>query len=130
VWISKLQPIVATSTSEAEYIASATASKEGLWVRKLLGDLQGQVKALHLKVDNQAAIVLISEHTAGKSGRSKHIDLQFHFVSERFQRGDIPISFVPTTEQHADIFTKQLSGPMFKKNTDVVMGSAIQSDCK
>jgi hypothetical protein len=43
VWISKLQPTVATSKSE-EYIASATATKKGLWVRKLLGDLQGQVK--------------------------------------------------------------------------------------
>jgi transposase InsO family protein len=123
VWISKLQPIVATSTAEAEYIAAATATKEGLWVRKLLGDIYGTVSPLNLKVDNQSAIVLISEHTAGKSGRSKHIDLQFNFVSERFQRGDVSVTFVPTAEQRADIFTKQLSGPVFKKHRDVVMGS-------
>jgi hypothetical protein len=69
LWISKLQSIVATSTAEAEYIASATATKEGLGVRKLLGDIYGRVATLNLKVDNQAAIVLISVHTAGKSGR-------------------------------------------------------------
>jgi Reverse transcriptase (RNA-dependent DNA polymerase)/Integrase core domain/GAG-pre-integrase domain len=130
LWISKLQPIVATSTAEAEYIASATATKEGLWVRKLLGDIHGKVSTVNLKVDNQSAIVLISEHTAGKSGRSKHIDLQFHFVSERFQRGEISVTFVPTADQHADIFTKQLGGPEFRRHRDVVMGNFFNSDSK
>jgi hypothetical protein len=130
LWISKLQSIVATSTAEAEYIASATATKEGLWVRKLLGDIYGRVATLNLKVDNQAAIVLISEHTAGKSGRSKHIDLQFNFVSESFQRGEVSVSFVPTAEQRADIFTKQLSGPVFKKHREAVMGVALQRHSK
>jgi hypothetical protein len=130
LWISKLQPVVATSTTEAEYIASATATKEGLWVRKLLGDIYGTVSAVNLKVDNQAAIVLISEHTAGKSGRSKHIDVQFRFVSERFQRGEVSVTFVPTAEQHADMFTKQLSGPEFRRHRDIVMGNVIQSDYK
>jgi hypothetical protein len=67
-WISKLQSIVATSTAVAE-MASATATKEGLWIRKLLGDIYGKVATLNLTVNNQAGIVL-SEYTAGKSGRS------------------------------------------------------------
>jgi hypothetical protein len=70
VWLSKLQSIVATSTAEAEYIAAATATKEGLWVRMLLGEVHGSVSPLNLVVDNQSAVVLISQHTAGRSDRT------------------------------------------------------------
>jgi hypothetical protein len=122
LWISKLQSVVATSTTEAEFIAAAMATKEGLWVRKLLGEMNGQVQPLSLSVDNQAAIVLISEHTAGQSGRTKHIDVQYQFVRDRYQRGDLSVSFVSTTEQRADMMTKQLGGPEFRRHRTIVMG--------
>jgi hypothetical protein len=122
MWLSKLQSIVATSTAEAEYIAAAMATKDGLWVRKLLGEIYGKVSPLNLMVDNQSAVVLISQHTAGQSGRTKHIDVQYHFVRDRFQRGDVSVTFVPTGDQHADIFTKQLAGPEFRKHRSIVMG--------
>ena len=122
LWISKLQSVVATSTTEAEFIAAAMATKEGLWVRKLIGELSGQSRPLNLAVDNQAAVVLISEHTAGQSGRTKHIDVQFQFVRDRFQRGDVSVRFVPTSQQRADMFTKQLGGPEFRTHRSRVMG--------
>jgi hypothetical protein len=122
-WISKLQSIVATSTAEAEFIAAAMASKQGLWVRKLLGEIYGKVSPLMLRVDNQPAIVLLTEHTAGQSGRTKHIDVQFHFVRDRYQRGDVIVKFVCTQDQRADIFTKQLPGPAFRKHRSIVMGN-------
>jgi hypothetical protein len=122
LWLSKLQSIVATSTTEAEYIAAAMGTKEGLWVRKLLGDIYGRVSPLKLMVDNQAAVVLISEHTAGQSGRTKHIDVQFHFVRDRFQRGDVSVNFVPTADQRADMFTKQLAGPEYRRHRSLVLG--------
>ncbi|CAB1115605.1 unnamed protein product [Ectocarpus sp. CCAP 1310/34] len=43
------------------------------------------------------------------SGRTKHIDVRFHFIRGLFMSGDISVKFVPTTEQHADLFTKALS---------------------
>lgn len=122
LWISKLQSVVATSTTEAEFIAAAMGTKEGLWVRKLLGELHSHVEPLHLCVDNQAAVVLVSEHTAGQSGRTKHIDVQFQFVRDRYQRGDVTIQYVPTGEQRADILTKQLGGPEFRKHRGILMG--------
>jgi hypothetical protein len=73
-------------------------------------------------VDNQAAIVLISEHTAGQSGRTKHIDVQYQFVRDRYQRGDLSIRFVSTTDQMADMMTKQLGGPEFRRHRTIVMG--------
>lgn len=122
LWISKMQSVVATSTTEAEFIAAAVATKEGLWVRKLLGKIYGRVSPLNLSVDNQAAVVLITEHTVGQSGRTKHIDVQFQSVRDRYQQGDISVRFVSTTDQRADIFTKQLGGPEFRRHRDVVMG--------
>ena len=53
---------------------------------------------------------------------SKHIDVQYQFVRDRYQRGDLSIQFVPTTDQRADMFTKQLGGPEFRRHRSIVMG--------
>jgi hypothetical protein len=99
----ELEFTVATSTTGAQNVAAATATKEGLWVRKLLAETHGSVSPLHLRLDNQAAVVLIAENTAGQSGRAKHFDVQFHFVHDRFQKGDNSVTVVSTGDQHADI---------------------------
>ena len=125
-WSSKLQSVVATSTTEAEFISAASATKEALWVRKILGELCGKVVPVQLRVDNQAALTLITQHTAGKSGRSKHIDVQYQFVRDRFQRGDLVVNFVSSRDQAADMFTKQLSGPEFRRHRNAIMGLKAQ----
>ena len=122
LWLSKLQSIAATSAAEAEYIAAAVAAKDGLWVRKLLGEIYGQVTSLKLNVDNQSAFVLISEDTTRQSGRTKHIDVQFHFVRDRYQRGDLSVAYMPTADQRTDIFTKQLAEPEFQKHRKFFLG--------
>lgn len=122
LWFSKLQSVVATSTAEAEYIAAAAATKESLWVRKMLGEITGAVQPIDLRVDNQSAIKLITQNTAGQSGRTKHVDVQFHFIKERFQRGDLSVDFVKTQDQMADMMTKQLGGPEFRRHRTIVMG--------
>jgi hypothetical protein len=86
-WSSKLQSIVSTSTTEAEFIAAATAAKECLWLRKLLAIPLREVRPFLLFCDNSAAISLIKNATAGVSNRTKHIDVQYMFVRERQQRG-------------------------------------------
>ena len=111
VWLSQLQSVVATSTTEAEFIAAATTVKEGLWLRKLLSEIRGFVTPVRLMCDNQSSVKLIKQPTAGQRGRSKHIDVQHHFIRDRYQRGDISVSYVESSKQLADIFTKQLPGP-------------------
>jgi hypothetical protein len=71
LWVSKLQSVVATSTAEAEYIAGAYAAKEALWLRKILGDIYGEVYPVVMYCDNQSALHLMTQHTAGVSGRTK-----------------------------------------------------------
>ena len=59
-WASQRQRLVTVSTTEAEYVAAATAAKEALWLRKLLRDLGClTVNSTVLKVDNLSAIKLV-----------------------------------------------------------------------
>lgn len=111
MWKSKLQTVVAASTCEAEYIAAAAATKEVLWARKLLADLTGRVQRIRLHGDNQSALALMKQHSPGSAGRTKHIDIAYHFVRHRVLRGDIEVVFVKTDEMLADLLTKAVAGP-------------------
>jgi hypothetical protein len=64
-----------------------------------------KVHPLSLVVDNESSVVLISEHTTGRSERTKHMDVLYHF-GDRYQRGDVSVQFVPTVDQYADMLTK------------------------
>jgi hypothetical protein len=121
LWGSKLQAVVATSTAEAEYIAGAYAAKEALWLRKVLGDIYGTVSMVDMYCDNQSALHLMTQHTAGVSGRTKHVDMQYHFVRDRIERGELRARFVPTDGQLADMFTKALPGPALGKGINKIM---------
>lgn len=111
VWKSKLQTVVAASTCEAEYVAAAAAAKEVLWVRKLLAELTGRVQRIPFFGDNQSALVLMKQHTPGAAGRTKHIDVAFHFVRHRVMQGDLEAIYVATDQMKADLLTKALPGP-------------------
>jgi hypothetical protein len=65
-----------------------------------------------LKVDNQGAIRLIKNPEFHK--RTKHIDVQYHYVRDRFEAGVISPEYVPTKAQLADLFTKALPLDLFK----------------
>lgn len=104
-WQSKVQPTVATSTTEAEYIAAAQGAREAVWLKLLIKDITGIDKAVTLRCDNQSAIKLI-DNPAG-TARSKHIDVAHHFVRDMAARGDLEM-YVPTTAMTADVMTKAL----------------------
>ncbi|KAJ9519136.1 hypothetical protein QJQ45_007693 [Haematococcus lacustris] len=80
-WSSRLQPTVAMSTAEAEYMAASSAVKEGLWLRKLMQDLQLPGDCTNIMCDNQAALQLL--HNPIASARAKHINVHHHFARER-----------------------------------------------
>ena len=125
VWFSKLQTIVATSTTEAEFIAASTSVKEGLWLSKLMGEMNGVVSPVCLMCDNQSTVKLIKNHTSGERGRSKHIDIQFQAIRDRYQRGELIVQYVETSKQLADMFTKQLPTPAFESLMKHVTGNML-----
>ncbi|CAB1105045.1 unnamed protein product [Ectocarpus sp. CCAP 1310/34] len=106
---SKTQSIVSLSSTEAEYIAAGEGVKEALFVRAVLSFVAPETSGSSIKVleDNQGAIALVQNPLS--SGRTKHIDVRYHFIRGLFRSGDISVKFVPTTEQHADLLTKALS---------------------
>lgn len=106
-WQSQKQKVVALSSCEAEYIAATTASCQGIWLSRLLGELmEKEVKKFVLKVDNKSAISLSKNPVY--HDRSKHIDTRYHFIRDCVEEGRIAIEHINTDEQLTDILTKPL----------------------
>ena len=102
------QTSVALSTAEAEYIAASTASREAVWLRKLLADIfDSELELTVIHCDNQSYIKLF-ENPAYRD-RSKHIEIKYHFIRDVVQRGAVKLKYIRTDEQVADILTKPLS---------------------
>ena len=104
--------MVARSTAEAEFRAAAQGICEGLWLKKLLEELQAEIKLpIKLYCDNKAAINISLNPV--QHDRTKHIEIDRHFIREKVDEGSICMTYVPTKEQVADIFTKGLSKQRF-----------------
>ena len=107
-WKSKLQRLVALSSTEAEYISLCTASCEALYLRKLLGDICPDASGpVTLYEDNQSTIKQASQSLLS-SDRSKHMDIKYRFIKQHVANGDICLEYIPTADQLADALTKSL----------------------
>lgn len=92
-WSSQRQRIVCLSTTKAEYVAAAHATKEDVWLKNLLQDIGEKMEnAIDLYVDNQSAVRLIRNPEYHK--RTKHIDVKYHFLRERYEDSTINASYV------------------------------------
>jgi hypothetical protein len=106
-WTSHKEKTIALSSCEAEFMATTEAAKQGLWLRSLLSELTAkQPKSVTLYVDNNSAIALMKNPVF--HGRSKHIDIKYHFIRECVERKQIVVKRVWTKEQKADTLTKAL----------------------
>lgn len=114
-WKSKRQPTVALSTTEAEYMASADAAKQAVWLRLLLEDIGLGLgdQALQLVNDNAGAIAL-SKNPVNHE-KSKHIDMRHHFIREKVEDKTVSLAHVPSAENIADLLTKALPTELFTK---------------
>ena len=112
-WQSKKQAVMARSTDDAEYIGLATSASTGLWLRKLLGEMNGIFEPLTIYGDNTAALKHIE--CPGSINKSKHIDIAYQFILDRALRNDLKFKYVPSSENVADIFTKALGAALFLK---------------
>jgi len=112
IWTSRKQKCVATSSAEAEYMALGDATKEIMWLRQLLSEMQHAIQgATPLFGDNNSALAT-AKHDAHHS-RMKHIDIKHHFIREHVREGNIALIWVSTQLQQADILTKGLGKIIF-----------------
>jgi hypothetical protein len=84
------------------------ATKEAIWMAKLMTKLvyMKKKKAMVIRCDNQGAISLTKNPT--QHARTKHIDVQHHFVRSRVENGEVTFGYCSTQDMVADVLTKAL----------------------
>ena len=111
-WSSKRQHTVSRSSAEAEYRAVANCVAESCWLRQLLTELRRPpTHATVVYCDNVSAVYLSSNPVQHQ--RTKHVEIDLHFVRDRVALGEARVLHVPTTSQFADIFIKGLPSTVF-----------------
>ena len=111
-WSSKRQDTVSRSSAEAEYRGVANTVAETCWIRNLLLELHVPLtKATLIFCDNISSVYMSSNPV--KHQRTKHIELDLHFVREKVALGQVKVLHVPSAYQYADIFTKGLPSSLF-----------------
>ena len=101
---------MAKSSAEAKYRAMTLVTCEFIWLKQLLQELRfGKDEQMMLVCDNQAALQIASNLAFHE--RTKHIEMDCHFIREKIVSGSMTNSFVNSSDQLADIFTKYLRGP-------------------
>jgi histone deacetylase 1/2 len=107
-WSARKLATVSRSSTEAEYKAVANATAKIMWIQTLLKEV-GIVAPPTAKLwcDNLGATYLSVNPVF--HARTKHIEVDYHFVRERVSRNLLKIGFLPTGDQVADGFTKPLT---------------------
>ena len=118
-WSTVKQKSIALSSMEAEYYAMTHAFKKALWLRIFLGFLNLPVPCpFPILSDNQAACSLSS--STAISTRFNHIDICHDFIRAHVLDGSFATTWIPTSDMHADIFTKPLGSIFFLCHRDVL----------
>jgi KUP system potassium uptake protein len=114
-WSSKRQPTITLSTTKAKYMANTQATKEAIWMTKFMKELgyMKEKKAMVIQCDNQDAISLTKNPM--QHARTKHIDVQHHFVQERVENDEITFEYCSTEDMVIDVIIKALPKERYNK---------------
>ena len=122
-WYSKLQAIVTLSSTEAEYVALTEAFKEAIHLRQLLSDLRLLPSSpTPIFEDNQATLHISKAFYTSR--RTKHISVRYHWIRQEIENGVAALEFIPTKDQLADIFTKNLGTTLFHHHREHLLSPA------
>ncbi|KAE8709757.1 Protein farnesyltransferase/geranylgeranyltransferase type-1 subunit alpha [Hibiscus syriacus] len=106
-WRSKKQVVVSRSSAESEFRAMALGICEGMWIKRLLTELDlDDKKNFEIFSDSQSAMSIAKNPV--QHDRTKHIEIDRHFIYEKVNNGVAKLQYIPTKKQLADIFTKAL----------------------
>jgi hypothetical protein len=118
-WNSQLQKSVALSSCEAEYMAMKEAIKEAIYLANIFNYINDQLDLGYsyniptILVDNESAIKLGQNPEFHK--KSKHIDIQYHYIREIIQQNKVKITYIATKRQLADLLTKNVNKILFEE---------------
>jgi len=103
-WVSKIQSVVALSTTKAEYVSTTEASKEMIWLQRFMGELGKEHDMGTLYSDSQCAIHLAKNSTF--HSRTKQIQLNYHFIQSVLEDGELKMEKIHTSQNPTDMLTK------------------------
>ncbi|PHT35737.1 hypothetical protein CQW23_23437 [Capsicum baccatum] len=123
-WSSKKQRTVARSSTESEYKALADGAAKLTWIQSLLFELGVTLSnAPTLWCDNIGAAYLSINPIF--HARTKHMEINFHFVRDKVARRDLSVKFISSKDQLADLFTKPLASERFNFLCSKLMGQSL-----
>ncbi|CAI7848342.1 unnamed protein product [Closterium sp. NIES-53] len=113
-WQGKKLNDMALSSAEAEYMALFYACQEGVWLRRLLQEMGIHIEGpTTIRSDSKSAIALAKNDNW--HGRTKHMDIKYHWVREQLEKKAFTFEFVRTEDQAADFLTKVLPKANFER---------------
>ncbi|GJT07329.1 putative ribonuclease H-like domain-containing protein [Tanacetum coccineum] len=110
-WQCKKQTIVATSSTEAEYVAAASCCAQVLWIQNQLLDYGFNFMNTKIFIDNQSTICIVKNPVFHQ--RTKHIEIRHHFIRDANEKNLIQVLKIHTDDNVADLLTKAFDGPRF-----------------
>jgi hypothetical protein len=113
-WSSKKQTVVALSTTEAEYIATALCARQCVWLRRVTEKLGIEEKSGTVIMCDNSSTIQLSKNPVFH-GKSKHIDVKFHFLRDLVNEGIVELSYCNSQNQIADIMTKPIKLEQLEK---------------
>ena len=126
--MSTKQKLNTTSSTEAELVAVSDSMPFNLWIKYFFAEqgvgVDGYImgKRNILYQDNESCIKLANNGKASSSKRTRHIHIRYFFVTDRVKGNELEIEYCPTEEMLGDFFTKPLTGQLFAKFRNNILG--------
>lgn len=114
-WRANKQDTVTTSTTEAELLALSQATKESIFISRLLKEIGIRLESntIRIQCDNQQTIKLVNKEVGPLQTKLRHVNIHDHWLRQEAEKGTISVDYIPTEEMVADGLTKALSSQPF-----------------
>nr|GEW55194.1 hypothetical protein [Tanacetum cinerariifolium] len=103
-WQCKKQTIMATFTTEAEYVAAANCCGQVLWIQNQMLDYGFNFLNIKIYIDNESTICIVKNPVF--HSKTKHIEIRHHFIRDAYEKKLIPVLKIHTDDNVADLLTK------------------------
>ena len=111
-WSSSKQKVVSRSSAESEYRGLAFATAEIIWMQALLKELCIPIPVIPLLWYDNLSAYHLAKYLVFHA-RTKHIEIDLHFIRDQVTQGKLQLQFIPTAEQPSDLLTKHLTSSKF-----------------